>query len=266
MAQTRAFLSLSGSDHLTFLQGLITQDIEKLHPNTALYACLLTPQGKVVADFFLYPLEGGILLECDGDIAVELEKKLKFYKLRAQVEITNVSEEWHRVTVACDNDLSFPDPRHPNLPKRIVSRQENADSNDTLLLEQSACDELGIPVYGLDFTTEKSFPLDLNLDALNGVDYQKGCFVGQEVTSRMKRKGEVRKRIWRVHSSQEALIVGQSIFSGEMSVGEISSSTGLEGRVKVRLDRLAKANAPIVSEAGSTLTLDEPHYLKDENL
>ncbi len=282
----RAVLHLAGSDVAQFLQGLVTQDIDRVTTNEACYACLLTPQGKIVADFFLMKSGHDILLDCDAEIAGPLLKKLRFYKLRAEVEVKDVSSAWriglvwgdlttatpgHVVDLGQDSTaaIAFTDPRHTGLGFRIVmpavAGERPLSRVDASPVAMEDYDQhrlrLGIPVFGKDILTEQTFPLDANLDALGGIDYSKGCFVGQEVASRMKRKGDIRKRIWTASTEGTFLAPGTGIMAGEATVGEISSGNDRLALARVRLDRLAKVSGPLKTKNGVAVRLIEPSYL-----
>lgn len=266
-ATDRSLFRLAGEEIESFLQGLITQDIQKLNLEQSVYSCLLTPQGKIIADFFLYKIESGIILDCDHSVAETLHKKLRLYKLRAKVEIAPYSE--HEVTLNWsrndENIEGTADPRLNRLGSRTLLSASSSPQGEEASLKdyQTHCAILGIPQFGIDFETEKVFPLDLNFDVLNGVDYKKGCFVGQEVASRMKRKGEIRKRLWIAQFEGDTPTVGEAIKATETTIGSISSVIGNAALAHVRLDRLAKVEPPFITEGGISVTLEQPTYLKE---
>ena len=289
----RTLLKVSGADSKSFLQGLITQDIDKMGIATALYSCLLTPQGKLLADFFLIPEGENILLDCAQEFGEMLIKKLTFYKLRAKVTIEDVSSIWVSGAIwAADvsgneksgrtgnlgqimglgggdsGAIGYIDPRLGTLGLRFIAPAKDAGAaldhfegtTGSSADYRAHCSGLGVPASGYDIISEQSFPMDLNLDALNGIDYQKGCFVGQEVSSRMKRKGEVRKRLWSATFKGSSPAPGTAIKAGETTIGEISSIVGDQALVKVRLDRLAKAESSFFASE-TEIILSEPVYL-----
>ncbi|MGV6800855.1 MAG: CAF17-like 4Fe-4S cluster assembly/insertion protein YgfZ [bacterium] len=273
----RGIISVSGPDKDTFLQNIITQDITKVEEYSLSYGALLTPQGKIVSDFLIGHCNDSYYLDCHISSVESLLKRLNLYKLRANVEIKDYSDKVE-VEVAWDAVVPPPplwsyDPRTPCLGMR--SYWPDSDIFGQILANTKICSiesyyahviACGVPMMGYDFGSEDSFPLDMNMDALNGVDYKKGCFVGQEVASRMKRKGEIRKRIWRVDYTGEPLPVGTALKVGDTTVGSITSSTDNMSLALIRLDRLQKVENPTEVTAGElTVTLKKPDYLGDES-
>jgi hypothetical protein len=254
---SRAVLSVTGADAAAFLQGLVTQDVTGATPA---FAALLTPQGKILFDFFLVPAEGGFLIDADAASTPALLKRLTMYKLRAKVSLT--LEEGFGVYLGEREGgrAAYDDPRLPSLPPRTIAPKAGGpiadESYDALRLSQ------GVPEFGRDFAGEEVFLLDVNYDALCGVSYRKGCFVGQEVSSRMKRKGEIRKRTLIVQGA--ALTKGAPISADENAIGEVLSSRGEQGLALVRLDRLAEARASQAAliSAGAPVQLEVPAYLE----
>jgi hypothetical protein len=252
---SRAVLSLKGDDATSFLQGVVTQDVTGSGP---VFTALLTPQGKILFDFFLVPSDGGYLIDCEAGAAPALLKRLTLYKLRAKVTIA--AEEGLGVYAGARKGAAFADPRLASLPVRTIAAGDGAapadDAYDALRLS------LGVPEFGRDFKSEEVFLLDVNYDALNAVSYKKGCFVGQEVTSRMKRKGEIRRRTLVVEGP--GLAAGAPVLAGDGSIGEILSVRGDRGLALIRLDRLAEARAagtPLAA-GGAPLRIDIPAYLE----
>ncbi|MEL7490644.1 MAG: folate-binding protein [Pseudomonadota bacterium] len=254
----RSVFRLTGPDTHEFLQGIVTQDVAATDP--ALFSALLTPQGKILFDFFLTPDADGFILDCHESVGDALEKRLKLYKLRAKVTIERL-EGWGVALGA--HEAAHPDPRHDDLPARrpasaeTLAALENGDA-----IYKTARMTVGAPELGLDYATEEMFLLDVNYDALNGVDYKKGCFVGQEVTSRMKRKGEVRKRTVRVEGA--SLTPGEAITAGDATLGQILNADADQGLALIRLDRWEKAAdqgaAPLCD--GVPVRIEVPDYLK----
>ncbi|MEO1253160.1 MAG: folate-binding protein [Pseudomonadota bacterium] len=266
----RAVLSVSGSEARAFLQGLITQDVSRLDAG-AIFACLLTPQGKILFDFFIAPAGSDetekLLVDVAAESADALLKRLKLYKLRAKVEIAladDLAVYWSpEAAESLDGALcAFADPRHAGLGRRIIADPGAAPAGDDYA---SARIGVGAPEAGADFNADDVFPLDVNFDALNAVDYKKGCFVGQEVASRMKRKGEARKRTLIALFDGAPPAPGAAVTADGSTLGRIMS--GVEGRALalIRLDRLARAvDANHAIEAdGKALRLTRPGYLAD---
>lgn len=263
----RTVLRLTGADCKTFLQGLITQDIDLLSPQTPVFAALLTPQGKIMFDFFVY--EGGeaLLIDCDREAAPMLAKRLTLYKLRAAVTIEQ--DDVLGVFAAAapferDGKNAAPDPRHNGLGWRALAKPEKTpDESGAYNARRIA---LGVPEFGKDYAADQMFLMDVNYDTLAGVNYQKGCFVGQEVASRMKRKGEARKRTLIAEFNGPAPEKGTPITAGPSTLGEILSSHESRALAMIRLDRWEKAkaaNTMSVAE-GIEAPLSVPDYLEQD--
>ncbi len=253
----RAVLRIVGEDTQPFLQGLVTQDVASL--DRAMFAALLTPQGKILFDFLLVPAPGGFFIDCCADAAPALLKRFSMYKLRAKVAI---SEERDLAVAVGGGGAALADPRHEGLPSRVVVKRENApvvnDEYDDARLA------LGVSEFGKDFGSDEVFLLDVNFDALNAVNYKKGCFVGQEVTSRMKRKGEIRKRTLIARFEGSAPAKGADVVAGENSIGQILSGRDGVALALVRLDRLkaAEQEGRLLTADGCALQISFPDYLE----
>lgn len=276
----RAIIRLSGDDRRTFLQGLITQDVDQLEPNRAIFAALLTPQGKIRFDFFVYDTGTAFLIDCDSDAAAALSKALTLYKLRAAIVLEPfpnhvVSAHWgHSIKSECEH--SFEDPRCSALGQRSIFESpgnSGALPVEPLMAYHDHRIQLGVPHFGLelsdplsDFCLDEVFLLDVNYDTLSAVSYKKGCFVGQEVTSRMKRKGDVRKRTLIAEFEGPPPAKGAAVTAGESTLGEILS--GVDGRALalIRLDRWEKARAGGLAPVceGRPLQLMVPDYIKQD--
>ena len=260
----RRVLRLEGEDRRTFLQGLITQDLDGLSAGSAIFTSLLTPQGKILFDFFVVDNGDDFLIDCHGDAAPALKKRLTLYKLRAKVSV-EIDDALCVTTSAdalsADDGVAFVDPRLATMGWRAISK--TAQGSESAAYHQRRI-ALGIPECGIDFNAEEMFLLDVNYDALNGVSYKKGCFVGQEVTSRMKRKGEVRRRTAIANFDGTSPPLGTAITAGESTLGEILSGVDGQALAYIRQDRLEKAR-----EKGDDpkcgdlqLNLSFPAYLK----
>ncbi len=260
MLEDRGVVSVTGADATTFLQGLLTNDVERLEPGQARYAALLTPQGKILFDMIVVRGPGeepSYLIDCAGVQAADLARRLGFYKLRAKVAIADVSADravaafWGDEPPSVDEGLLYADPRDPRLgwrailPRPIAAAvgSEHAGEYEGLRIA------VGAPKGGLDFAYADAFPHDANLDLLHGVDFDKGCYVGQEVVSRMKHRGTARKRIARVKLGGPAPAPGTPVLDRELAVGALGSSSGREALALIRLDRAEEAKA-----AGRTLS------------
>lgn len=258
----RALIRLAGGDRQKFLQGLITQDIEQLAPNRPLFAALLTPQGKILFEFFIFEDGPHYFLDCTRDLAPGLLKRLTLYKLRADISLS-LDESLYVCTAggAFEARVCGRDPRLEALGWRGLT-DECPPPDDGAYSERRIT--LGAPELGADFRPETMFLTDVNYDALGAVSYKKGCFVGQEVSSRMKRKGDIRKRTLIASFDSGTLQAGDKLTAGQTSLGEIVSARGATGLAIVRMDRLAVAiesGAPIVS-GHTPVQLRLPEYLE----
>ncbi len=270
----RAVIALSGPEARPFLQGLVTNDVVGgLAPGSGLYTALLTPQGKILFDFFVTEGDGALLVDVAQASAEALLKKLKQYRLRARVELearpqlgVYLNLTGHpdcRPTTYAERAVSFPDPRLAALGVRSIGSHAEMPANlagPRLYHEERV--RLGVP-EGADFGAEKVFALDAGLEELNAVSFTKGCYIGQELTSRMKHRATARKRILGV-TAGSALPAAGAVRRGETEVGELLSSHGLHGFALVRLDRLEElAGETKVGEISVALTrpawLAAPH-------
>lgn len=245
----RAVLRISGEDARHFLQNLVTGDIEKLAPGEARFAALLTPQGKILFDFFVVAHENEFLLDAPKALASELAKRLRFYKLRAKVEI---EETDLAIAVVFDGQqlphsgIAFADPRHAELGVRVVlppaDNENNLRAAGLALVDAGEWQKrriaLGIPQGGKDFVYGDTFPHEADMDQLGGVDFKKGCFIGQEVVSRMQHKTVVRTRVVPVAFSGNRPEEGVEVKIGEKAAGFFGSSANGRGLAKLRLDRV----------------------------
>src|SRR6185437_14328520 len=230
----RAVISVSEPEAKSFLQGLITNDVRRLSPDAPLYAALLTPQGKILFDFLVSESGGTIHLDCQAAVADALLKRLTLYRLRARVELARRDD----LRVLWNSDAGAPDPRSAELGPRAISAAQGPDASADYLSRRL---ELGIP-EGADFGSDKIHALDAGLDELHGVSFDKGCYIGQELTARMKHRGTARKRLLPVASPAGALpSPGSEIRAGSTSLGEIASTYGSEGFALIRLDRWEEA-------------------------
>lgn len=263
----RAVIRLGGADRKSFLQGLITQDADALSPTTPIFAALLTPQGKILFDFFVYENGGDLLIECHRPAAAALVKRLTLYKLRAAVTL----EQDDALGVfaaagpfAVDGAHALPDPRHAALGWRLVAGADGAPPETGAYEARRLA--LGAPEFGRDFDSGEMFLMDVNYDALGAVSYAKGCFVGQEVASRMKRKGEARKRTLIVDMDGPPPERGTPVTAGESTLGEVLSARDGRALAMIRLDRWEKAKASDALSVvnGAPAPLRVPDYLEQD--
>lgn len=255
----RAAIAVTGDDAQTFLQGLLTRDVAGLAPGSAAFAALLTPQGKILFDFLVLRTEDGFLLDCRRDVAGDLLKRLTFYKLRAKVTLRDLSAS-HKVYALWGapghtGAQTFPDPRLPALGWRLIASgdgdaPEGFATSDLAAYHahRIAC---GVPEGGLDFAFGDAFPHEADMDQLHGISFDKGCYVGQEVVSRMQHRGTARTRIVPVTFDGPAPQPGSSVRAGDKSIGTVGSVSGDTALAMIRLDRAARAR-----NSGDTLLCD----------
>ncbi|ETA53865.1 YgfZ/GcvT domain-containing protein [Ponticoccus alexandrii] len=240
----RSVLRISGADTRPFLQGLVTNDVEKLRDGIV-YAALLTAQGKYRADFFLVPDGQDVLLDVATGLAPGLAQALSMYRLRSDVAIEQTELSVSRGRGPAPEG-AFADPRDPTLGWRAYDGRPS---------EQADWDALrvaaGVPESGVELTPD-TFILEAGFDRLNGVDFKKGCYVGQEVTARMKHKTELRKGLARVRV-EGAAPVGTEITAGGKSVGTLFTQAGGHGLAYLRFDRAG----PGMDAGGATVDWDQ---------
>jgi hypothetical protein len=260
----RAVVGVAGPDAADFLQGLVTQSVAAAAANRLAFGALLTPQGKALFDFIFETRGGEFLFDCAAAAADAFVKRISFYRLRARVDIGR--RDHLGVFWAPDGADGMADPRLSALgPRRIGPLAPGGSHADAGAYDARRI-ALGVPEFGKDYGADEVFPLDVNLDALRGVDYRKGCFVGQEVTSRMKRKGEVRKRTLIARFDGPPPSKGTEIVAGASKIGEILSGAEAAALALVRLDRLeaARAAGAAIAADGVTLRLEVPAYLEHD--
>jgi len=241
---TRSVFRLTGADRIDFLQNLVTNDVKGLE-HGAVWAALLTPQGKYLADFFLVPEEEAVLVDVAEPLAADLLKRLKMYKLRAKVDIEETGLAVSRGTGEAPEG-AVADPRHPALGWRHYGGARG-DGTDWDALRVAHV----VPESGVELVPGEGFILEWGFERLNGVDYRKGCFVGQEVTARMKHKTELKKGLVKVQV-EGAAPVGTEVFAGEKLAGTLYTQAGGEGLAWLRFDR---ATGPMTA-GDATLTWD----------
>ncbi|MGY3037869.1 folate-binding protein YgfZ [Bradyrhizobium sp. USDA 4354] len=277
----RGVVKVAGEDARNFLNGLITTDVDRLKPGLGRFGALLTPQGKIVVDFLITEAPaghgGGFLIDCPKALADTLATKLKFYKLRAKVTVDNLSGDLGVLAAwdgqpAVQPDLAFADPRNDGLGYRILIPEDLKQKlSDLIGAEPVDAAEyeahriaLGVPRGGLDFMYSDAFPHETNMDRLAGVDFDKGCYVGQEVVSRMQHRGTARTRSVKVLLDGPSPEIGATILAGDKPVGTIGSTAGGKGIALVRIDRVADAldaGQPLTA-GGLALTLAEPDAVR----
>lgn len=280
----RGVVKVSGEDARRFLDGLVTTNVEKVAPGAARFGALLTPQGKIIVDFLITEISaghgGGFLLDCPKALAKQLADRLGFYKLRAKVSVENISDALGVLAIwdgepAMTPDLSFADPRDVKMGWRVLVPEElaskaaeavGAQMQDALAYDahRIAC---GVPRGGADFIYGDAFPHETNMDRLHGVDFDKGCYVGQEVVSRMQHRGTARTRIVRLKLDGPTPEAGAAVVAGDKSLGTMGSSAAGLGLALLRTDRTADAlDAGLSLTAGGLpLTLTAPSELQSSD-
>lgn len=267
---SRALLRVTGPDRASFLQGLLTNDVEGLAPGEARFAALLTPQGKFLFDLFVVAEPEALLLDVQADRRADLARRLAMYKLRAKAEIDEderaVFARWSPASVrpgegqdAGDvpgvadesgarpspgqTDLWVADPRFSDLGERGYGRGAQTpaaeDAYDAWRLS------LGVPDPGRDCLPDKTFPIEANFDLLHGIDFKKGCFVGQETSSRMKRRGQIKNRMLPIVFDGAPPAFGAEVLSGELRAGEVLSGRNGRAMALLRLDRIEGADLSV---------------------
>jgi tRNA-modifying protein YgfZ len=261
---SRALIAVSGPDWRDFLQGLITQDVENLAPGEARFGALLTPQGRVLYDLFVVgrPIskEGeGCWLDVLAEHRAAILQRLMMYRLRAKVVLA-VDETPVSILYGSGGAPGqgwVADPRLPELgwrgygatpPAGAAVADEDAREAQKLLL--------GVPGPA-DWGSDKTYPIEANFDLLNGIDFKKGCFVGQETTSRMKRRGQIKSRMLPIAFEGSAPAVGSEVLAGELRAGEVTSVGEGRGIALVRLDRAAAGGLTV---DGRPVRLERPSW------
>jgi tRNA-modifying protein YgfZ len=243
----RGLLRIAGEDARSFLQGLVTCDMDKVSREAAGFGALLSPQGKILFDFLIVEDQHGVLLDVDAGMAAPLLKRLSMYRLRAKVTISEdlslgVLALWDG---AVSDGLEYDDPRHAGLGRRAIAPRDQAAKSATATLADYEAHRIicSVPRGGVDFAYGDVFPHDADMDLINGVDFRKGCYVGQEVVSRMAHRGSVRKRIVPVRLRGAAPAPGSEIRAGEIVIGIMGSSARERGLALIRTDRAEEAIA-----------------------
>ena len=246
--EDRGFIKANGPDAKDFLQNIVTNDIEKVTSNATVFSSILTPQGKYLFEFFIMRLEDSYLIECEKKSTTEIIKLLNFYKLRSKVNLIDLSEKYVAAVISLekfkeinDSDLSngkttiyredpvYIDPRNDKLGAKIISKLEKihltikklnliiADKNKYY----NKSFELGIPQSDLNKLKDKVFGIENNLDELHGIDFKKGCYIGQENTSRIKLRDKLRRRILPVKKIEGEVTENDVIKYKNIEVGKI---------------------------------------------
>ena len=286
--EDRGILFVNGLDAKEFLQNLVTNDINKVDNSNSCFASLLTPQGKFLFDFLIVKHKSGYFIDCEKKQADNLFKKLNIYKLRSKVEIMNLSNEFVIAAFSYEKFMSFKeakdilgytfkyredpiilDPRHKKLGGRLIINLEKLYlSLKKLDLKSSELEEyynfsheLGIPQRDMDKLSDKLFGIECNFEELNGIDFKKGCYVGQENTSRIKLRNKLSKRLLPIQLIKGNLEEGASIFNNENEVGKVLINNDQPfGLIKYLSDHF-NHEAEFSSE-NATFKIKKPDWIK----
>ena len=261
--EDRALVGLAGADWRSFLQGLISNDVDTLEPGQLRFAALLTPQGRLLFDMFVGGLDDGCMIDVQASQREALVQRLSIYRLRAKVEIAaapgQVCVLWREGTAFEPVPGAWtPDPRLPALGWRGVDLEPPAgaaarddDAYDAFRLA------LGVPDPARDCVADKTYPIEADFDLLNGIDFKKGCYIGQETTSRMKRRGGIRSRMLPITFDGPAPASGSEVLAGTLRAGEVLSGQPGRAMALLRLDRIAGA---VLSVDGRPMQVDPPAW------
>jgi folate-binding protein YgfZ len=278
LARDRALISLAGADRISFLQGIVSNDVTKTTAERAVYAAFLTPQGKYLHDIFIANLGERLLIDCEAARRADLLRRLGLYKLRAKVTLAEenglaiglhfgagaldalgLPAEAGR-SRAEDGGIIFVDPRLAALgarailpPERTPAESGSAADYDRLRLT------LGVPDGSRDLPVEKAILLENGFDELNAIDWQKGCYMGQELTARTRYRGLVRKRLLPVAIEGAAPAPGTALLQNDKEMGEMRSAAGDLGLALIRLEALDQG--PLTA-AGAKLTPSKPEWVR----
>lgn len=279
--EDRGVLAISGPDARSYLQALVSNDMEKISASRAIYAVLLTPQGKFLHDFFIAARGEALLFDCEGARAEDLARRLTFYRLRAQAKIESLSES-HGVFALIGDDqpdggafaggVVFHDPRLVAMGARAILPRDGAvaalEAAGFTAAPPADYERLrlrhGLPDGSRDIQIEKGFLLENGIDDLHGVDFDKGCYIGQELTARTKHRATIRKRLLRVDIDGPLPPPGAPVMLGDKRAGEMRSGQGSLGLAMLRLesiDQAATSGEPLIC-AGATLTPVKPDWAK----
>ena len=252
---SRALIAVGGADWRTFLQGLLTQDVETLAPGEIRFGALLTPQGRLLFDLFLVGVPDGCRIDCAAARREALLQRLSMYRLRAKVSLapddSPVLAAWGPPPAG---EGWIPDPRAAGLGWRGYGLAAEADVSEIDYDRHRLA--LGVPGPA-DWGEDKAYPLEADFDLLGGVDFQKGCFIGQETTSRMKRRGTIKSRMLPIAFDGPPPPPGAEILAGDLRAGEVLSGADGRAMAMVRLDRI---EAGPLSVDGRACAVDRPAW------
>jgi hypothetical protein len=258
----RGVVAIGGEDRVAFLQGLVSNDVAQAAPGRAVWTALLTPQGKWLADFFVFSDGDRLLLDCERAQAGFIIQRLGKYRLRSRVALSDLSETlrvyaaWGGAPDLRADEIAAPDPRLPAAGWRIVTEQTLAETATAAAWDAHRL-ALGLPDGSRDLESEKSVLLEAGFDELGGVSWTKGCYMGQELTARTRYRGLVKRRLVPVSIEGAAPAPGTPVTREGVEVGTLRSVVGDKGLAVLRLEALA---GPLAS-GGATLTPRVPDWM-----
>jgi folate-binding protein YgfZ len=286
----RAVLEIAGEDRRDFLQGLVSNDVAKVGAGRAVYAALLTAQGKYLHDFFIAAIGDAFVLDGEAARLADLKRRLGLYKLRAKVTLADAGDRYVAAAafgpgaldalrlpaepgaaVSFAGGLAYVDPRLAELGARLLLPRSGGlaplEAAGFRIADAAAYDKLrltlGVPDGSRDLVVEKSILLESGFDELNGVDWQKGCYIGQELTARTKSRGLIKKRLLPVTIAGPLPAPGTPVLLGAEDAGEMRSSSDGMGLALLRLDALGETSAEKPLTAGpARLTPHKPSWAK----
>ena len=283
--ENRGALAVTGPDARSLLQGIISNDADRPAADCAIYATLLTPQGKFLHDFFVYEIGGDLIIDCEGPRLADLARRLTFYRLRAAVEFSDRSADFDVLALFGPNALAAAgfeptaeagaarplvggsaavDPRLAALGVRLLVPKAATVALDAVPGSAAAYDRhrlaLGVPDGSRDIAIEKSFLLENNIAELNGIDFRKGCYVGQELTARTKYRGNIRKRLYRVRVDGPMPEPGSAITIAGKVIGEMRSGCDDLGLALLRLEDVEKAADGVLEAGQAKLHAEKPDW------
>lgn len=254
----RAVILISGKDAGSLLQALVSVDMDRLEHQPVIFGALLAPQGKILFDFFIHKSADGFLFDIDRDRVSDFSRRMMMYKLRSDVSIVDVSADHHVVVHWGDAENTSPDPRLSILGSRFITTakpQETATPHDYHQHRAS----LGVPEAGKDFAYDAIFPHDAMMDAVNGINFSKGCYIGQEIVSRVQHRSTARKRFF-IATSPDLLPDGnEPVMRGDKSIGALGISYGKISLALLRTDKL-DPDGDNLTVSGQAITIEKPGY------
>lgn len=251
---SRAVIAVTGPDARHFLHNLLTQDVETIAAAELRFGALLTPQGRLMVDVMIWGQDDGVLLDVPADSRDGLVQRLSIYKLRADVQI---AADDRPVLVAWGDvpDDFIADPRLAGLGGRAIGADALPNATETDWHGHRLA--LGVAEAAYDAPKDKTYPIEANFDLMNGIDFHKGCFVGQETTSRMKRRGTIKNRLLPFTFEGDAPEVGTEVLNGERRAGEVTSVQDQTGMALMRLDRMEGE----LTVNGQPVTVTRPNWV-----